>query len=114
FSARELINFNLYQAFKDNPQKALADLHSGLAPKGDENRLFALTELSFFTLRTAANDPIIWRQLSMHTRLLFPASEARRPGESTRDCVGRWISTISRSRKPPSQPKARTPYRWAA
>jgi pimeloyl-ACP methyl ester carboxylesterase len=47
FSARELINFNLYQEFKDNPQKALADLHSGLAAKGDEDRLFALAELSF-------------------------------------------------------------------
>jgi hypothetical protein len=47
FSARELINFNVYREFGDNPQKALADLHSGLAPKGDEDRLFALAELSF-------------------------------------------------------------------
>ena len=47
FSARELINFNLYREFADNPQKALADLHSGLAPKGDEDRIFALAELSF-------------------------------------------------------------------
>ena len=47
FSARELINFNLYQEFEDDPKKALADLHAGLAPKGDEDRLFALTELSF-------------------------------------------------------------------
>jgi hypothetical protein len=47
FSARELVNFNLYQEFEDNPQKALADLHSGLAPTGDEERLFALAELSF-------------------------------------------------------------------
>src|SRR6266545_1683005 len=48
FSARELINFNLYQEFEDNPQKALSNLHSGLAAKGDEDRLFALAELSFF------------------------------------------------------------------
>ena len=47
FSARELVNFNLYQEFEDNPQKALADLHSALAPTGDEERLFALAELSF-------------------------------------------------------------------
>jgi hypothetical protein len=47
FSSRELINFNLYQEFEDNPQKALADLHAGLAPKGDEDRIFALAELSF-------------------------------------------------------------------
>ena len=47
FSSRELINSNLYQEFADNPQKALADLHAGLAPKGDEDRIFALAELSF-------------------------------------------------------------------
>jgi hypothetical protein len=47
FSARELFNSNLYQEFKDNPEKALADLHAGLSPKGDEDRLFALAELSF-------------------------------------------------------------------
>ncbi|MGH7872676.1 MAG: esterase/lipase family protein [Candidatus Binatia bacterium] len=47
FSARELINLNLYQEFADNPKKALADLHAGLAPKGDEDRIFALAELSF-------------------------------------------------------------------
>ena len=47
FSARQLINLNLYQEFEDNPQKALADLHAGLAPKGDEDRIFALAELSF-------------------------------------------------------------------
>ena len=47
FSARELINFNLYQEFEDNPQKALADLHSGLAAKGDEDRISALAELFF-------------------------------------------------------------------
>lgn len=47
FSARELMNANLYQRFEDEPEKALADMHAGLAPKGDEDRLFALTELSF-------------------------------------------------------------------
>src|SRR5688572_1673754 len=47
FSSRELINSNLYQEFVDNPQKALADLHAGLAAKGDEDRIFALAELSF-------------------------------------------------------------------
>jgi pimeloyl-ACP methyl ester carboxylesterase len=47
FSSRELINLNLYQRFADEPEKALAALHSGLAPKGDEDRMFALAELSF-------------------------------------------------------------------
>jgi hypothetical protein len=47
FSARELMNLNLYQLFEDEPEKALAQMHAGLAPKGDEDRLFALAELSF-------------------------------------------------------------------
>ena len=47
FSARELMNLNLYQRFDEDPQRALAELHSGLAPKGDEDRIFALAELSF-------------------------------------------------------------------
>ena len=47
FSARELMNLNLYQRFEDEPEKALAEMHAGLAPRGDEDRLFALAELSF-------------------------------------------------------------------
>jgi hypothetical protein len=89
FSARELINFNLFQEFEDNPKKALADLHAGLAPKGDEDRIFALAELSFLHAQKAAIDLIIWRQPCMLTHFFFPDSEARRPGESTRDCGGR-------------------------
>ncbi len=47
FSVRELMNLNLYQPFEEDPQKALAEMHSGLAPTGDEDRVFALAELSF-------------------------------------------------------------------
>ena len=47
FSARELMNLNLYERFEEEPEKALAEMHSGLAPKGDEDRVFALAELSF-------------------------------------------------------------------
>jgi pimeloyl-ACP methyl ester carboxylesterase len=48
FSARELMNRNLYQRFEEDPVGALAELHAGLAPEGDEDRIFALSELSFF------------------------------------------------------------------
>jgi hypothetical protein len=47
FSSRELINLNLYQRFQEEPEKALAEMHSGLAATGDEDRVFALAELSF-------------------------------------------------------------------
>jgi pimeloyl-ACP methyl ester carboxylesterase len=47
FSARELMNRNLYQRFDEDPVGALAELHAGLAPQGDEDIIFALAELSF-------------------------------------------------------------------
>jgi pimeloyl-ACP methyl ester carboxylesterase len=47
FAARELMNRNLYQVFDEDPEKALAELHAGLAPQGDEDSIFALAELSF-------------------------------------------------------------------
>jgi pimeloyl-ACP methyl ester carboxylesterase len=47
FSSRELMNLNLYERFSEDPEKALAEMHAGLAAKGDEDRVFALAELSF-------------------------------------------------------------------
>ena len=47
FSARELVNLNLYQRFEEDPVGALAEMHAGLAATGDEDRIFALAELSF-------------------------------------------------------------------
>ena len=44
---KELMNLNLYERFNQDPEKALAEMHSGLAAKGDEERVFALAELSF-------------------------------------------------------------------
>jgi hypothetical protein len=55
FSARELMNLNLYQRFEEDPRQALAELHTSLAPKGDEDRVFALAELSFAYARDSAN-----------------------------------------------------------
>jgi pimeloyl-ACP methyl ester carboxylesterase len=48
FAARELVNLNLYQRFGEDPVGALAEMHAGLAATGDEDRIFALAELSFF------------------------------------------------------------------
>src|SRR4029453_10462513 len=47
FSARELVNLDLYQRFEEDPVGALAQMHAGLAPTGGEDRIFALAELSF-------------------------------------------------------------------
>ena len=55
FSARELMNRNLYQRFEEDPAKALAELHASLASEGDEDLIFALAELSFFYARNSGN-----------------------------------------------------------
>lgn len=46
-SVQVLHRLGLYEKFQDEPQAALAALHAGLLPQGDEARLFALAELSF-------------------------------------------------------------------
>ncbi|HXV83619.1 MAG TPA: alpha/beta hydrolase [Candidatus Binatia bacterium] len=55
FSARQLINLNLYQRFEEDPKGALAELHAGLAPEGDDDRVFALAELSFFYAQSSGD-----------------------------------------------------------
>ena len=47
FSSQQLLNRDLYEMFDENPKEALAKLHKGLEPTGDEDRVFALAELSF-------------------------------------------------------------------
>src|SRR5437762_10752153 len=113
FSARELFNFNLYQEFEDNPQKALTDLHSGLAPKGNEDRLFALAELSFLHAQNSGERSYYLAAAVYAYAFVIPGKRGTPPGESTHGCDGRWISTIRRLRKRPSRTKARMPSRWA-
>ena len=96
FSARELINFNLYQEFEDNPEKALADLHAGLAPKGDEDRIFALAELSFLHAQNSGERSYYLAAAVYAYAFILPGERGTPPRESTRDCAGRGISTINR------------------
>ena len=46
-SAQLLNRLDLVERFDEEPDAALATLHEGLAPRGDEDRVFALAELSF-------------------------------------------------------------------
>jgi hypothetical protein len=79
FSARELVNFNLYQEFEDNPQKALADLHSGLAPTGDEDRLFALAELSFLHAENSGERSYYLASAVYAYAFLYPGQQGTPP-----------------------------------
>lgn len=57
FTVQTLLRLNLYERFKQDPETALADLHRGLAPTGDEARLFALAELSMLHARRIGSAP---------------------------------------------------------
>ena len=79
FSARELINFNVYEEFEENPQKALADLHSTLAPKGDEDRLFALAELSFLHAENSGERTYYLASAVYAYAFLYPGKQGTPP-----------------------------------
>jgi hypothetical protein len=46
-SGQLLLQLGLSDSYHRDPVATLAELHAGLAPTGDEDRLFALAELSF-------------------------------------------------------------------
>ena len=60
FSARELVNLNLYLRFEEDPEGALAEMHAGLAATGTRIVSSRLPSFLFSTPITAATDPIIW------------------------------------------------------
>jgi pimeloyl-ACP methyl ester carboxylesterase len=79
FSARELMNLNLYQRFEEDPAKALAELHSGLEPTGDEDRVFALAELSFFHANNTGDRSYYLASAVYAYAFLFPGKHGTPP-----------------------------------
>jgi hypothetical protein len=79
FSARELMNLNLYQRFEEDPVQALADLHAGLAPEGDEDRIFALAELSFFHAQNSGDRSYYLASAVYAYAFLLPGKDGATP-----------------------------------
>jgi hypothetical protein len=79
FSARQLMNLNLYQRFEDDPVKALAELHSGLQPTGDEDRVFALSELSFLYAESSGDRSYYLASAVYAYAFLFPGKHGTPP-----------------------------------
>src|SRR5262245_29489667 len=79
FSARELINVNLYERFDDDPQQALAEMHSDLAPKGDEDLVFALAELSFVHAQNSGDRSYYLAPAVYAYAFLFPGQHGIAP-----------------------------------
>ena len=79
FSARELVNRNLYLRFEEDPAKALAELHSDLASEGDEDLIFALAELSFFHARNSGDRSYYLAAAVYAYAFLFPGQHGTPP-----------------------------------
>jgi hypothetical protein len=79
FSARELINLNVYERFEYEPEKALAEMHSGLASKGDEDRVFALAELSFVHAQNSGERSYYLASAVYAYAFLFPGEHGTPP-----------------------------------
>ena len=92
FSARELMNRNLYQRFEEDPKGALAELHAGLAPEGDEDLLFALAELSFFYAEQSGDRSYYLAAAVYAYAFLFPQEHGTPPTEI--DPRVRWAADI--------------------
>src|SRR5207247_4058567 len=93
FSSQQLLNRDLYEMFDENPKEALAKLHKGLEPTGDEDRVFALAELSFLHAENSGDR-------SYYLAAAASAYALRRPGTyatptSAIDPRARWQVTIS-------------------
>jgi pimeloyl-ACP methyl ester carboxylesterase len=79
FSARELMNRNLYQRFEEDPVGALAELHASLASEGDEDLLFALAELSFFYAQNSGDRSYYLASAVYAYAFLFPEKHGTPP-----------------------------------
>jgi pimeloyl-ACP methyl ester carboxylesterase len=88
FSMRELLNRNLYDRFDQDPVKALAELHAGLSPTGDEDLLFALAELSFFHADQGGDRSYYLTAAAYAYSFLLPGQHGTSPRPI--DPRGRW------------------------
>jgi hypothetical protein len=92
FSTQQLLNLDLYQLFSDDPKEALARLHKGLAPTGDEDRVFALAELSFLYAENSGDRPYYLAATAYASAFLLPGKNGSPP--KAIDPRARWAVDI--------------------
>jgi pimeloyl-ACP methyl ester carboxylesterase len=92
FSAREILNLSLNDKFEKNPKEALAELHANLAPTGDENRIFALAELSFLQAERSGDRSYYLAAAAYAYSFLLPGAQGTPP--KAIDPRGRWAVDI--------------------
>ena len=71
-----LRRLGLLDRFEEQPETVLAELHRGLSPAGDEDRLFALAELSFLHAERTGDRGYFLASAVYAWALLFPGEAA--------------------------------------
>ena len=71
-----LRRLGLLDRFEEQPETVLAELHRGLSPAGDEDRLFALAELSFLHAERTDDRKYFLASAVYAWALLFPGEAA--------------------------------------
>ena len=79
FSSRQLLNLGLYELFDNDPKEALAKLHKSLAPTGDEERVFALAELSFLYAENSGDRSYYLAATAYASAFLLPGKNGTPP-----------------------------------
>ena len=92
FSSRQLLNLDLYDLFNDDPKAALAKLHQGLVPTGDEDRVFALAELSFLYAENGGGRSYYLAATAYASAFLLPGKNGTPPRPI--DPRARWAVDI--------------------
>jgi pimeloyl-ACP methyl ester carboxylesterase len=69
----------LLEAFEEDPESTLAELHQGLAPHGHENRVFALAELSFLHGENSGERAYFLAAAVYAYVFLFPGDDGQAP-----------------------------------
>ena len=88
FSAQQLLSLNLYELFDVNPEKALPQLYAGLFPTADEDRLFALAELSFLHAKKTEDRFYYMASAVYAAAFLLPGPHGTAPRGIDPGCVG--------------------------
>jgi hypothetical protein len=79
FSISVLRRLNLSERFDAQPEETLQELHWGLVGRDDEDRLFALAELSFYYAEASGKRGYHLASAVYAYAFLFPESSAARP-----------------------------------
>ena len=92
FSARELMNLNLYQRFEDDPEKALAEMHAGFGARRRRGSSFRIGRAFFSPCREQRRKILLLAAAVYAYAFILPGEHGRPPRAI--DPRFRWAADI--------------------